>query len=332
MTMVDYSRYYCWHVVTGRVAGTARRWCAVVAPDRDWPVPFLGTPQPNVARIYDYLLGGKDNFAADRAAAGELLRLIPDAAAACRENRQFVRRAVRYLAGEGIRQFIDIGTGLPTQGNVHEVALDAAPDARVVYVDYDPVVVAHARALLAKPAAPAVVAISGDLRRPKQILDDPELRGLIRLDEPFAVLATAVLHFIGDDEDPYGVTWTLTDAMPPGSYLVISHITPDDIPPEADRRAQAVYADATAQAHPRSRDDIARFFYGLELTGPGVVSVSAWRPEPLVRQPAGRTLLYGGVARVGAPWPGAANRDRGRQGRFLLLSDLSGRHPVTVDS
>ena len=268
----------------------------MVAPDRDRPpVPSVDTPVPNVARIYDYLLGGKDNYAADRQAAGQLMRLIPDGVVACRENRRFVRRAVRYLAGEGIRQFIDIGTGLPTQGNVHEIALEAAPDARVVYADYDPVVVAHARALLARPA-PAVAAISGDLRHPEQILKDPELRALISLDQPLAVLATAVLHFISDDEDPYAITRTLTAAMPPGSYLVISHITPDDVAPDAGRQAQAVYAHATAQAHPRTRADIARFFDGLDLAEPGVVSVSAWRPEQFAA-PSGRTLMYAGVAR-----------------------------------
>lgn len=280
----------------------------MVAPDRDIPVPLAVPRVPNVARIYDYLLGGKDNFEADRVAAETLIRLIPDGVTACRENRQFVRRAVRYLAGQGIRQFIDIGTGLPTQGNVHEIALDGAPDARVVYADYDPVVVAHARALLAKPH-PAVVAISGDLRHPEKILQDPELRALISLDQPFAVLATAVLHFIGDDEDPWSITRTLTAAMPPGSYLVVSHITPDDVAPDAGRKAQAVYADATAQAHPRTRDSVTRFFDGLELTEPGVVSVSAWQPDPLVAHRAGRTLLYAGVARK--PPPGSQGHGSG---------------------
>jgi hypothetical protein len=265
----------------------------VVAPGPDWPVPFLGTQAPNVARIYDYLLGGKDNFEADRAAAETLIRLIPDGLTACRENRRFVRRAVRYLAAHGIRQFIDIGPGLPTQGNVHEVAQECAPDARVVYADYDPVVVAHAQALLAKPAG--VAAISGDLRRPGEILQDPELRTLISVDRPFAVLATAVLHFIGDDEDPYAITRTLSDAMPSGSYLVITHITADDIAADAGRKAQAVYARATAQAHPRSRDAVTRFFDGLELADPGVVSVSAWRPE--LGCGKGRTLMYAGVGR-----------------------------------
>ena len=272
----------------------------MVAPGPDWPAPFLRPQVPNVARIYDYMLGGKDNFEADRAAADALIWLIPDGATACRENRRFVRRAVRYLAGRGIRQFIDIGPGLPTQGNVHEVALEAAPDARVVYADYDPVVVAHARALLAKPN-PGVAAISGDLRHPAEILRDPELGALISLDQPFAVLATAVLHFIGDEEDPYAIARTLTDAMPPGSYLVISHVTPDDVKPDVGRKARAVYANATAQAHPRTRDAITRFFDGLELAGPGVVSVSAWRPEPLTAQPDGRTLMYAGIARKPLP-------------------------------
>ena len=258
--------------------------------------PSLDNPVPNVARVYDYLLGGKDNFPADRAAAETLIRLIPDGLTACRENRQFVGRAVRYLAGQGIRQFIDIGPGLPTRDNVHEVALQAAPDARVVYADYDRVVVAHARALLAKPH-PGVAAINGDLRHPTEILQDPELRALISLDQPLAVLVTAVLHFISDDEDPYAITRTLTDAMPPGSYLVISHITPDHVAPDAGRKAQEVYANATARVYPRTRDAITRFFDGLELAGPGVVSVSAWRPERLVAQPDGRTLLYAGVAR-----------------------------------
>jgi len=270
------------------------------------PVPLPGGPVPNVARIYDYLLGGKDHFEADRAAAETLMSLIPDVVTACQENRRFVRRAVRCLAREGIRQFIDIGPGLPTQGNVHEIALEAAPDAGVVYADYDPVVVAHARALLAEPN-PTVTAISGDLRHPEQILHDPELRKLISPDQPFAVLATAVLHFISDDEDPYAITRTLTAAMPPGSYLVISHITPDDIAADAGRKAQAVYADATAQAHPRTRDDMARFFDGLELAEPGVVNVSAWRPEPGSGSGNGngngngRTLLYAGVGRKPAP-------------------------------
>jgi hypothetical protein len=268
----------------------------VVAPGPDTPVHLPERRVPNVARIYDYLLGGKDNFEADRAAAQTLIQIIPDGATACLDNRQFVGRAVEYLADQGIRQFIDIGPGLPTQDNVHEVALKAAPDARVVYADYDPVVVAHARALLAKPH-PTVAAISGDLRRPGEILGNPELRALISLDQPFAVLATAVLHFIGDDEDPYAITRTLTGAMPPGSYLAISHITPDDVAPDAGRKAQEVYAHATAQAHPRTYDAIARFFDGLELAGPGVVPVRAWRPQPIVRQPADRTLLYAGVGR-----------------------------------
>jgi hypothetical protein len=161
-------------------------------------VPRVDASVPNVARMYDYLLG-KDNSAADRDAAAELLSLIPDAQAACYQNRAFLRRAVRFLAGQaGIRQFIDIGTGLPTQGNVYDIAQATAPDARVVYVDYDPVVVPHAQALLA--TTPTVAVINGDLRNPEQILTDPALRNLIDFSEPVAILLAATLHFIADDE------------------------------------------------------------------------------------------------------------------------------------
>ena len=165
-------------------------------------VPRVDASVPNVARIYDYLLGGKDNFAADRDAAAELLALLPDAQAACHHNRAFLRRAVRFLAGQaGIRQFIDIGTGLPTQGNVHDIARAIAPDARVAYVDYDPVVVSHAQALLA--TTPTVAVINGDLRNPDKILTHPGLRELIDFSQPVAILLTAILHFIADEEHPY---------------------------------------------------------------------------------------------------------------------------------
>jgi S-adenosyl methyltransferase len=261
---------------------------------------FLNPSVPNVARIYDYLLGGKDNFAADREAAEQLITVIPDVLIAARQNREFLRRAVGFLAGEaGIRQFIDIGTGLPTQGNVHEVAHEAAPSARVVYVDHDPVVVSHARALLVPHArallanhAPNVAAVSGDLRRPEQILTDPDLRALISLGEPVAVLLVAVVHFIGDDDNPSKVLDTLMSAMPPGSYLVLSHITPDEVSADASRKAQAVYADATARAYPRTLAEVTQLFDGLELIEPGVVDVAAWHAEPR----PGRTLMYGGVA------------------------------------
>jgi hypothetical protein len=260
-----------------------------------------------VARIYDYLLGGKDNFAADRVAAAELLSLIPDAQAACHHNRVFVRRAVRFLAGQaGIRQFIDIGTGLPTQGNVHDIAQATAPDARVAYVDYDPVVVSHAQALLA--TTPTVAVINGDVRAPDKILTDPALRELIDFSQPVAILLAAILHFIADDEHPYQIADTLKAAIPPGSYLVLSHITADDVPEETSHKAQSVYERATAPVFPRSREAIRRFLDGLEIASePGVMDVSLpqpWAPlapdEPEPAHPPiyeGRTLICAGVGR-----------------------------------
>jgi hypothetical protein len=274
-------------------------------------VPLVDTSIPNVARIYDYLLGGKDNFAADRDAAGELLALMPDAQTACHHNRVFLRRAVRFLAREaGIRQFIDIGTGLPTQGNVHEIAQQTAPDTRVVYVDYDPMVVSHAQALLA--TAPTVTVINGDLRNPRKILADPGLHKLIDFSQPVAILLVAILHFIADDEHPYQIADTLKAAMPPGSYLVLSHITSDEVPEETSRKAQSIYGRATAPVFPRSRDAIRSFLDGLE-TGleTGITDVSLpqpWAPRPPGEpEPArplifeGRALIYAGVGRKRRP-------------------------------
>ncbi len=261
---------------------------------------YVDASTPNVARIYDYLLGGKDNYSADREAAMELVRLVPGALAACHGNRRFLQRAVRFLADEaGIRQFIDIGAGLPTQGNVHEVAQSAVPDARVLYVDYDPVVVSHAQALLADNRT--VVAINRDLREPDQIIAHPALQALIDLDRPVAVLLVAILHFVADDDDPHGIVGRLKAAMPSGSYLVLSHVTADDVPAEVTREVRKLYDRTTSPATPRTRVDIARFFDGLEIVPPGLTDVSAWRGL----SEAGRellsdsrpTLFFGGVGR-----------------------------------
>jgi hypothetical protein len=250
---------------------------------------------PNVARIYDVLLGGKDNYAADREAAEELLKVVPGAAAAARENRAFLGRAVRFLAGEaGIRQFLDIGTGLPAAGNVHQVAQATDPAARVVYTDFDPVVVLHANVLLAD--AVTVSAINADLRYPRDLLTSPAVRALIDFDEPVAVLLVAVLHFLEDRENPWGIVDCLKDHLAPGSYLVVSHVTGDDIPPDARQHAREVYDTASAPGVARSRDDIARFFDGLVMLAPGLVSVPAWRPDHIVRTPR-ETLFYAGIGR-----------------------------------
>jgi O-methyltransferase involved in polyketide biosynthesis len=251
----------------------------------------LDTSVPNVARIYDFLLGGKDNFAADRAAAGKILKELPCAALACRQNREFLSRAVRVLADSGIRQFLDIGSGLPAQDNVHEVAQAAAADSRVVYVDYDDVVVSHARALL-ESRLPRVAVIEGDLRDPGKILEAAE--ALIDFGEPVAVLMFAVLHFLTDADQPREVVRSLTEALVPGSAVALSHVTSDGIAPDASHAAQQVYRSASAQVAPRSRQDITGFFDGLNLVEPGVTDINLWPGKS--SGPAAPLTLYGGLA------------------------------------
>ncbi|NYI94088.1 SAM-dependent methyltransferase [Streptomonospora nanhaiensis] len=252
---------------------------------------------PNVARMYDYYLGGKDNYAADRAAAEQVIAMVPEITAVAQANRGFLGRAVRHAAESGIRQFIDLGTGLPTQENVHEVAHRVAPDARVVYVDYDPVVIAHGEALLA--TTDNVRLLQGDLRRPDEILASPVLRALIDLDRPVAVLLAAILHFVPDEEEPYALVARLRDAMVPGSMLILSHGCADDqevAEDEADIRD--VYRSATSPILARSRAEIARFFDGFELEEPGLVPAADWRQvsadTPFTPN---RSLLMAGVGR-----------------------------------
>ncbi len=239
--------------------------------------------------MYDYYLGGKDNFAADREAAEKVLAIVPATRDAARENRAFMQRAVRHLAGRGIRQFLDIGTGLPTQGNVHEVA---GPDAHVVYVDNDPIVLTHARALLAGSRS-GVEVVQGDLRDPVAIMDEAKL---IDFSEPVAVLVVAVLHFVQDSDDPARLIGLLKERMAPGSHLVLSHACPNR-PAESDDISH-VYDAATSGIRLRTRAEILPLFDGLDLVEPGLVNVAEWRPDlaelaPL--QGVGDYLL-GGVA------------------------------------
>jgi hypothetical protein len=248
---------------------------------------------PNVARVYDYLLGGKDNFAADRQAAARLLTAVPGAATAARENRAFLCRAVRFLAEEaGVRQFLDIGAGLPSAGAVHQIAGGVVPQARVVYADYDPVVLRHAQALIGD--AINVAAIRADLREPCGLMAQPAVARLIDLAQPVAVLLVAVLHFVEDREDPWTIVDWLKDQVAPGSYLVISHVTADHIPPAAAAQARDVYVGASAPGVTRTREQIARFFGGLAMVPPGLVDVSAWRPAHL-GPAAGSALFYAGI-------------------------------------
>ena len=251
---------------------------------------------PNVARMYDYYLGGSNHFAADREVAEKVLSSFPELRTIARENRAFLGRVVRFLAGdEGIRQFVDVGAGLPTVENVHEVAGAVTPDARVVYADNDPVVGAHGRALLADTETAAI--IQADLRHPEEILNHPETRRLIDFGEPVAVLLLAVLHFVPDGDDPYAVVARLGDAMAPGSYLVISHASSESMPPSV-RAAADSYDRATAQMAFRSRAEIHRFFDGFDLLDPGLVDVDAWRnPVPPDRRERLEGLGYVGVGR-----------------------------------
>ncbi len=260
--------------------------------EQDLEHPFLDTSRPHPARMYDYFLGGKDNFPADREAGDEVLAAWPEVRDGVQENRAFLQRVVRFLAREaGIRQLIDIGTGIPAQGTVHEVAQAITPDVRVVYVDNDPIVHVHANALLAGDTTSIILA---DLREPDTILDHPTVREAIDLTQPFAVLLVAILHFIADEEDPAGIVARFRDAMSPGSFLAISHVTAD-FSPETTTRAARVYDRAAARLVPRSGTEIARFFDGLDLVDPGLVPIQQWRPEGEPAKLKGG--MYGGIGR-----------------------------------
>jgi hypothetical protein len=264
------------------------------------PPVDLQTDRPHPARVYDYLLGGKDNYAADRAAAQAGLKANPNSRIPPRENRAFLRRAVRYLAREaGISQFLDIGTGIPTSPNVHEVAQHASPQARVVYVDNDPIVLAHARALLTTGPEGKTAYIDADLRHVDKILNSAELRETLDLSQPVALLLIAIMHFIPDGDDPYGLAAALLDGLPSGSYLALSHLT-GDFDPVAWEGVAAVYRRTGVILQVRPLPAVQRFFDGLDLIDPGVVSLPRWRPDPGdIGQPPGDAAVsvYGGVGR-----------------------------------
>ena len=254
----------------------------------------LDPATPNVARVYDYMLGGKENYAADRELAGRLLAAFPQSPWIARQNREFVRRAVGCCARHGARQFLDVGSGLPTMDNVHEVAQRAAPDAAVVYVDNDEVALAHATALLA--TSPRVAAVWGDVRDPAKILARARASGLVDPSRPLVILLTALLHFITDDEDPWAIVGVFRDAMPSGSYLVLSHAT-HDVQPEDSARARSMYRGASSPLITRSRAQVAAFFDGLAMVDPGLVFTTEWRAAGPVDGAPGLAGLYAGVAR-----------------------------------
>lgn len=233
---------------------------------------------PNVARMYDYYLGGKDNYAADRAAADKVLAAMPNVLAFTRANRRFLSRVVTLLARRGIRQFLDIGSGLPTQENTHEIAQRAAVDSRVVYVDNDPVVLAHGRALLADN--PRTTVVQADLRDPQGIIDNPEVRKLLDFDEPVAVLLLAILHFVPDDANPAAIVTALRAPLAPGSYLAITHGHAGKVSKDIEDQVRDAYsATAAGDIIPRSREQLLAYFEGMDVLEPGVVPVEAWRPE-----------------------------------------------------
>jgi len=279
--------------------------------DTDWmngdpagssqPPLDLQIDRPHPARVYDYLLGGKDNFPADRAAAEAGLRANPNSRVPPRENRAFLRRVVRFLAGEaGISQFLDIGTGIPTSPNVHEIAQQANPQARIVYVDNDPIVLAHARALLTTGPAGRTAYLDADLRDVDGILGSAELRRALDLSQPVALLLIAVMHFIPEAEDPWGLASRLLAGLPSGSYLALSHLT-GDFDPAAWAGVAAVYRRSGVTMEVRPYGAVERFFTGLDLVEPGVVSLPAWRPGARDIGPGrpsdAAVSVYGGVGR-----------------------------------
>lgn len=233
--------------------------------------------KPSVSRIYDYFLGGFAHFAVDRAAAEQLRTLDPTMPDIMRANRAFLRRAVEFLVAQGIEQFLDIGSGIPTAGNVHEIAQGLNPATHVVYVDNDPVAVAHSRLILSDH--PQVAVIQADARQPAAILAHPEVRRLLDFGQPLAVLLVALLHFVPDDDEAYGLVRTLREALPAGSYLVIAHGTDEGATETMKEQGQGVYAQTASPLKARPRTQIARFFEGLEPVEPGLVYVPLWHPD-----------------------------------------------------
>jgi len=271
--------------------------------------PRIDSETAHPARRYDYWLGGKDNFAADRESGDAIAAVFPGIRTAVLENRKFLQRTVQHAVQTGVRQFLDIGTGLPTADNTHEVAQQADPAARIVYVDNDPIVLSHARALLTSSPQGATAYIDADLRRPQDILTDPQLTGTLDLTKPVALMLVAVLHFLPDHQQAYQIVRTLMHPLAPGSLLIISHASHDTLAP-------GVADDLTTERIPslrdftaRTREQILAFFAGLTLIPPGLQLISEWRPEPgTIPPPADQVSTYGAIARKTAPAPAAGPR------------------------
>src|SRR5579864_1771103 len=263
-----------------------------------WSPPNLPLGKPSAARMYDYFLGGYHNFAIDRQAAEAATAIYPDFPLIMQANRAFLRRAVKYLASQGVRRYLDVGSGIPTVDNTHQVARRATPDSRVIYVDNDPIAVAHSRALLRDQ--PNATIIEADATDPELVQKYPAIRELLDGSQPAALLLVFVLHFVVDDQQAYDLVRNLTDALPSGSYVVISHGTPDNTPPDVRDQILRLYRGTTNPVRVRTREQFARFFEGLELVEPGITFVPSWRPEApddlFVSEPE-RSAGFAGVAR-----------------------------------
>jgi hypothetical protein len=264
----------------------------------EWAPEEVPIDRPNVARMYDYFLGGGHNFAVDREAAERIFAIYADLPIVAQANRAFLRRAVQYLLEVGIDQLLDIGSGIPTAGNVHEIVQSAGTTARVVYVDIDPVAVAHSRALLEN--VPNTLAIQGDARQPEELLARPQLRSMLDFSRPMAVLLVALIHFVPEDAVAKHIVRTLRDALAPGSYIVITHATTERIEADDRQDIEQLYRGASSPFHFRTREQIAALFENLDLVEPGLVYIPLWRPEGaddlLVDEPD-RSNGYAGVGR-----------------------------------
>src|SRR5690606_11178238 len=263
----------------------------------DWAPEGIDLERPSAARIYDYALGGLHNFAVDREAARAIFAAMPDLPLLMQANRAFLRRAVQYLVGAGVRQFLDLGSGIPTVGNVHEVAQQIAPETRVMYVDIDPVAASHSRAVLADNDRASV--IQNDLRQPEHILTHPEVRKLLDFDQPIGLLLLAVLQFVSPEENPAGIVARYRDALPSGSYLVISQPTRDARSDEGDQVGKLIHLQATEQFYYADRATFATYFTGWELIPPGIVWVPQWHPDSPddVDEHPERSMVYVGAGR-----------------------------------
>ncbi|MGF1429001.1 SAM-dependent methyltransferase [Kitasatospora sp. LaBMicrA B282] len=270
------------------------------AQANDWQPVSFETPSPNIARVYDYLLGGKDNYAADRAVAQQIEQTLPEVHLGVKAQRAVLRRVVRHLVGEaGLRQLLDIGSGLPTADNVHQIAQAVEPATRVVYVDNDPVVLAHARALLADN--PETTVVAGDLREPGALLADEALRKHLDFEQPIGLLLCGILHYVLDEEEPARLLRELVDALPSGSYVFVHHLLAAGDDREA-AATEAILRKGVGRAQFRTAEQVAAFFEGLELVDPGVVTVSEWHPEeggPRLEENPVLRLAAVGVARKG---------------------------------